>query len=110
MRQLRQSIEIEKNRKRIEEIDEKVNKRHEEMEKKIEALLEKKDSEKCVEPAMEKEINIMYKRMEDFMEKKEREDRKNNIIIKGMKGNETGEALKKKWNVLLEKDSMLMRK
>lgn len=34
--------------------------------------------------------------MEDFMERKEREDRKNNIIIKGMTRNEKRENLRKK--------------
>lgn len=56
----------------------------------------KRDCEKCTEPAMGKEINNIKKRMEDFMERREREERKNNIIIKGMKGNETGETLRKK--------------
>lgn len=98
MRQLRQSIETEReiDRKRIEEIEKKVNKKHEELEKKIEALIEKGEGEKRAEPATTKEINSINERMEEFIEKKEREDRKNNIIIKGMKGNETGEALRRK--------------
>lgn len=45
---------------------------------------------------MTKETNDIIKRMEDFMEKKEREERKNNIIIQGLKGEEMGEALRKK--------------
>lgn len=98
MRPLRQSIETERerNRKRIKEIDKKINKKCEKLEKKIEALTEKRGSDKSTESATTKESSSITKGMEDFMERKEREDKKNNIIIKGFKGNETREALRKK--------------
>lgn len=98
MRQLRKSFETEReaDREKIEKIDKKVDRRCEEIEKKIEAITKKGEGKDYAGPETTKETNGIIKRMEDFMEKKERKERKNNIIIRGLKGEEMGEALRKK--------------
>lgn len=67
-----------------------------ELERKVKELSENINSETPTGQMNMIENSSMNKRMEDFMERKEREDRKNNIIIKGLVWNETGEILRKK--------------
>lgn len=81
-------------KRKIEEI--KNDRKFEELERKVNELTGKRESEIREGQKGESVSNSVNKRMEDFMERKEREDRKNNIIIKGMTGNEKGENLRKK--------------
>lgn len=55
-----------------------------ELERKAKELSENINSETPTGQMNMIENSSMNKRMEDFMERKEREDRKNNIIIKGL--------------------------
>lgn len=74
MRQLKKSFETEReaDRKKIEEIDKKVDRRCKEIEKKIEAITKRGEGKNFAGPEMTKETNSIIKRMEDFMEKGER--------------------------------------
>lgn len=86
----------------MDELDKKIENNFKEWEKKIEEIkndrkfeeLEKKEKDLKEGQGDASESNITNKRMIEFMERKEREDRKNNIIIKGLAVNEMGENLR----------------
>lgn len=92
--------EKEKDRKRMDELHKKIedkfkiwekkikevknDRKYEELEKKVNKLTENKGKDSQGEHGNVSESNSTNKRVIDFIEKKEREDRRNNIIIKGL--------------------------
>lgn len=102
VKQLRQGLESDRasDKKRIDDLAKKIDDKFGEwetklneirndekiveLERKVEELSKNINRETPTEQANITENSSMIKRMEDFMERKEREDRKNNIIIKGL--------------------------
>lgn len=102
VKQLRQGLESDRasDKKRIDDLAKKIddkfgewetklneirnNEKIVELERKVEELSKNINRETPTGQANITENSSMNKRMEDFMKRKEREDRKNNIIIKGL--------------------------
>lgn len=102
VKQLRQGLESDRasDKKRIDDLAKKIDDKFGEwetkfneirndekiveLERKVEELSKNINRETPTGQANITENSSMNKRMEDFMERKEREDRKNNIIIKGL--------------------------